>query len=91
MRRKTSRFSWTLAGIPIPGRCTPVFAEEYLGVITQMVESAGKSDLRDTGRSGGEQIPADFQPVFVQEIDRRLLQVLPEDKAAFAPAYICKC
>ncbi len=56
-----------------------------------MVEAAGESDLRDTGRSGGEQIAADFQPVFVQEIDRRLLQVLPEDEAAFAPAYICKC
>ena len=54
-------------------------------------ESDVPCDFFDTGRSGGEQIAADFQPVFVQEIDRRLLQVLPEDEAAFAPAYICKC
>ena len=41
-------------------------------------ESDVPCDFFDTGRSGGEQIAADFQPVFVQEYEKVYMEYVGE-------------
>lgn len=53
-----------------------------------MIKAAGKGDICDAPVSGVQKTAAYFQPVCVQKINGGLLQVAPEDPAAFAPADI---
>ena len=53
-----------------------------------MPESAGCRRLCHTESVLQQQTPADLEPVLIEEINGSLLQTVPEDAAAFAPADI---
>lgn len=65
-----------------------VAAQEQLGKVTEMIETAGKSDLCNAFVRMEEQVCASADAVFIEKVDGRLFQIVLENGAALASAYI---